>query len=731
MVPMPLTSMIGRQRELGGVEETLRKRRLVTLTGPGGVGKTRLALELAHRQGSRRRDGIWFVDLALGEEEPDVALETARAFDVRTPKGAAPTDGLRDYLADRDLLLVLDNCEHVVAACAELAVALLSACAHTRIVATSREPLGVSGEAVWRLEPLYARDAHRLFMERARQRRPDFLPEEEEDATIEQLCKRLDRLPLTIELAAARIGVMSPAEILAGVEAHLGMLGGGLRLTAPRHKTVAATVEWSYELLDSDERKVLRSLAVFVGGFDAAAAAAIAPELSLDVLARLVDKSLVAASHSPGGRTRYRLLETVRQHAYELLADAGELGAACARHFGYFSSLADAEPDAYPSRSAERIVAELADNYQNVRAALEWAVASNSCEARAAFFAARDLFLLLGQADGQRIAEELLVRCATRDRRRAEIQVTAGMLAMMTVDIASARAALAGARELSIELDEPALQGWAAFFEGLTETLSGEFESACTRLEECRSLHRRTGIRIGEGLATAALGLGCAITGDPVRGVELLEEALSIQRSENYGWGEGQAHVYLCICSLGADWSTERVREHSRAAVEALRAYRESPLLPMALVAQAATLVRSDPERALRIAAAAFAMRARIGGGFPPVFRDLADRVLAGARAAVGPERKDVAGEGARLGVDEAIAVAFGDQRAPEARPGGLSVREQEVTRLVANGRSNKEIAAHLQLSVRTVESHVRHALTKLALDNRTQLATWARERIQ
>jgi predicted ATPase len=174
------------------------------------VGKTRLALELAHRQGGRRRDGVWFVDLALAEKEPDVALETARALKVRTAKGAAPTDVLRDYLADRDLLLVLDNCEHVVAACAELAAALLSACAKTRIVATSREPLGVSGETVWRLEPLAARDAHRLFMERARQRRPDFLPGEGEDATIEQLCQRLDCLPLTIELAAARIGVMSP-----------------------------------------------------------------------------------------------------------------------------------------------------------------------------------------------------------------------------------------------------------------------------------------------------------------------------------------------------------------------------------------------------------------------------------------------------------------------------------------------------------------------------------------
>ena len=173
------------------------------------------------------------------------------------------------------------------------------------------------------------------------------------------------------------------------------------------------------------------------------------------------------------------------------------------------------------------------------------------------------------------------------------------------------------------------------------------------------------------------------------------------------------------------------MREHSRAAVEALRAYRDSPLLPMALVAEAGTLLRADPGRALAIVAAAFAMRARIGGGFPPVFRDLADGVLAQARAAVGPSGKRIAEEGAVLSADEAIAFAFGEERSTQVHSVGLSARELEVVRLVTDGRSNKEIAAHLHLSVRTVESHVRHALARLALDNRTQLATWARERIQ
>jgi predicted ATPase/class 3 adenylate cyclase/DNA-binding CsgD family transcriptional regulator len=384
-LPMQLTSFVGRDEQLTQVRELLTQNRLVTLTGAGGAGKTRLAIEVAARLAGEFGDGIWYVDLAPITDPDVVPIAVARAFELPDQPGRSTMDALLRFVRDRQMLVVLDNCEHLLDATAELVVALLGAAAGLTFLATSREAIGVAGELGWRVPSLsLADEAIELFADRARHARPDFTLTDDNAATVGEICARLDGLPLAIELAAARVRALSLAEILDSLHDRFRLLTGGARTAVRRQQTLRASVDWSHALLTEPERVLFRRLAAFLGGFDLDSAQTVAGGGDvqryqvLDQLTLLVDKSLVAADES-GGRTRYRLLETVRQYALEKLGESGEADAVRARHRDHYTALA-ALLDAPAGSDYEQRIEQADLEIDNLRAAFGWSRENSDVE---------------------------------------------------------------------------------------------------------------------------------------------------------------------------------------------------------------------------------------------------------------------------------------------------------------------------------------------------------------
>ena len=384
-LPVQLTSFVGRGAELTQVHELLDENRLVTLTGAGGAGKTRLAIQVAGHIAGEFGDGVWCVDLAPITDPELVPTTAARALGLPDQPGRSTMDTLTRFVADRQMLVVLDNCEHLLDACAALMVALLEACPRLTLLATSREPIGVTGEVSWRVPSLSLRDeAVELFTERARHARPDFTLTDDNAAAVGEICQRLDGLPLAIELAAARVRALSLAEIRDSLHDRFRLLTGGARTAVRRQQTLRASVDWSHALLTEPERALLRRLAAFLGGFDVEAAQAIAGggEVEryqvLDQLTLLVDKSLVVAENA-SGRTRYRLLETVRQYAQEKLGESGEADAVRTRHRDYYTAMA-ARLDAPAGGDYEQRIDQADLEIDNLRAAFGWSRENSDVE---------------------------------------------------------------------------------------------------------------------------------------------------------------------------------------------------------------------------------------------------------------------------------------------------------------------------------------------------------------
>jgi predicted ATPase/DNA-binding CsgD family transcriptional regulator len=376
-LPVQFTSFVGREAEMNDLRQIVADNRLVTLTGAGGVGKTRLGVQVAAQMVGEFGGGVWYVDLAPITDPDLVAVAVIRALGLPDQPGRSTMDTLLRFIGDRRMLLVLDDCEHLLDACAALVVALLGGCPAVTLVATSREPIGVPGEVSWRVPSLsLADEAIELFTDRARQVRPDFRLTDETAATAAEICRRLDGMPLAIELAAARVRVLSLTEIRDGLHDRFRLLTGGARTAVRRQQTLRASVDWSHALLTEPERILFARLAVFMGGFDLDAAEAVAgggdveSYQVLDLLTLLVDKSLVVAE-STSGRTRYRLLETVRQYAQEKLSDSGEADAVRTRHRDHYMSMA-ALLDTTARTGHEQRLEQAETEIDNLRAVFAW-----------------------------------------------------------------------------------------------------------------------------------------------------------------------------------------------------------------------------------------------------------------------------------------------------------------------------------------------------------------------
>ena len=552
--PTQLTSFVGRDEQLTQVRDLLSQNRLVTLTGAGGVGKTRLAIQIAGQLSGEFGDGVWYVDLAPITDPELVPVTAARAFGLPDQPGRSTMETLTRFIADRQMLVVLDNCEHLLDASAALVMALLEACSGLTLLTTSREPIGVAGEVSWRVPSLpLADEAVELFTDRARRARADFEISDDNIETVSEICRRLDGVPLAIELAAARVRALSLSEILDSLHDRFRLLTGGARTAVRRQQTLRASVDWSHALLTEPERVLFHRLAAFLGGFDLDAAQTVAGGGDvqryqvLDQLTLLVDKSLVVADDSRG-RTRYRLLETVRQYAQEKLGESGEADAVRSRHRDYYTSLA-ATVDAPAGSDYEHRLDQAETEIDNLRAAFAWS-RENSDTALALTLASS--LQPLWQARGRvregltwfdsvlthEVAQDAEVAAAIRARALADKAVIDLVLgAADSVD--RAQQALALARDI----DDPAVLARALTACGLTAAYNAELAGTyfAEAIELARALDDRW--RLSQILAWQADAAIAA--GDPIAARMVAEEGRDL--ADTIGDGFNSRHCRVCL----------------------------------------------------------------------------------------------------------------------------------------------------------------------------------------
>jgi predicted ATPase/class 3 adenylate cyclase/Tfp pilus assembly protein PilF len=559
-LPVQLTSFVGREREMAEVKRLLTDARLLTLTGVGGTGKTRLSLQVAADLLEQYTDGVWIVELASIGDPALVAQATASVFGVREEQGRTIQAVLTDYLQAKHLLLLLDNCEHLIEACAQLAEALLRACPKIQILASSREALGVAGETSYRipslsipdvrrlppLETLSQYESVRLFVERAHSVQSTFALTTTNAPYIAQICQRLDGIPLAIELAAARTKALSPDQIVSRLDDRFRLLTGGSRTALPRQQTLQALIDWSHDLLSLPEQILLRRLSVFVGGWTLEAAEAVCADDTklpvadvLDLLMHLVDKSLVVADEqSEQTRYRYRKLETIRQYARTKLMEAGESVLLRDRHLHYFMRFAEQAKPEFSGATQKEALDRAEIEHDNLRTALEWSLTK---PAALPADAAMRLAGALGQfwdirgywSEGREWLQQAIETNADqRTVAQAEALWQAGFLANRQETPLAAQPLFEASYALAVELQASVQIAWSLLSLGIMKSLIEGNARGRSMIEE--SLSRFEALHDQKGMGHALFALGNTavfVDGDPTRGLEFYRRGLDAFRT--------------------------------------------------------------------------------------------------------------------------------------------------------------------------------------------------------
>ena len=768
-LPVTRTSFVGRDRELVGLKRALAMTRLLTLTGAGGCGKTRLALEAAGDLVGAYQDGVWLVELAQFSDPALVAQRVAETLGVRGQPGRPLAATLADALREKDLLLVLDNCEHLIEACARLADALLGGCARLRILATSREALNVAGETTWRVLPLPVPDEDpsptveglstcesvRLFLDRARSRLPSFRLTPHNARAVATICRELDGIPLAIELSTARMGALAVEQVAERLKDSLGLLTGGARTAEPRQRTLRATLDWSHELLSPLERTLFRRLSVFAGGFTLEAAETVGADEGiergdvLDLLSRLVDKSLVLAGGGAGTPRamppRYTMLEPVRQYGEGWLAAGAEDAAVRHRHASWFFGLSqEVEPWLRGARR-EVWLEKLESEYGNLRAALAWALEGGEADLGLWFGGALAEFWYMGGnlGEARRWLETALLDSAAAPPTpaRTAALLRAGWIAWEQGDYEGSEALSAEALALARRAEEEVGVGAALSSLGWVALLRRDLGRASALAEEALSLGRNLGDAGGAARALLVLGLAAVVRRDHEAATALHEEclALAIRAGDSLAAALSLGMGALAALGRGDDLLAQSLCERGFALAPRPRVMNVTAFLLQ--VSAAVASAQESPARAARLWGAAGSLRESIGASLSPAEAHVHEPYVAAARAGLDAAAwRRAWAEGEAMGAEEAAAYAFArgeeigrtrprstpalEGTSSGGRPGGdLTPREREVALLVAGGLTNRQIACELTISERTVTTHVGRILRKLGATSRSRVA--------